>query len=366
MRYLLMIFVCACMNAAAQENVGAGTGFTITGTIGGLPDKSLVFLSGGSSRDTLAKATVINNSFVLKGTVANEDGHLLVMPAINKSIFIFFGNDDISLTSSSPAFADLQIQGSATQKDFEDFLQNVQPGGMAVNGCVERIRNATSITERDSLYLVLNTAYNIFQHSIDDYIQRKNTSPVAALTLVFSFEMDPNRDIGMLEKRYNLLDSNARKNQYAKSLESSIAVGKIGAVGSKALNFSQKDTLGKVVSLSQFSGKYVLIDFWASWCGPCRRENPNVVEAYHAFKNKNFTILSISLDQSKTNWLNAIHQDQLAWTHVSDLKYWSNEVAQLYRVQSIPQNFLIDPSGTIIAKNLRGEELAATLSKFIK
>lgn len=365
-RYLLIIFVCAFLNTSAQEDASPVSGFTIAGTIGGLPDNSLVFLTGGNTKDTLAKAIVKNNGFVLKGMVANEDGHLLVMPAVNKSLFIFFGNDNISLTSSSPAFADLQIQGSATQKDFEDFLQTVQPAGMAVNSCSENIRAATTITERDSLYLLLNASYQQFQRSVDDYIQRKNNSPVAALTLVFSYEIDPNRDIMLLEKRYNLLDSNARRNQYAKSLESSIAIGKIGAVGTRAISFSQKDTLGKVVSLSQFSGKYLLIDFWASWCGPCRRENPKVVEAYHAFKNKNFTILSVSLDQSKTSWLNAIHQDNLAWTHVSDLKYWSNEVAQLYRVQSIPQNFLVDPSGTIIAKNLRGEDLAATLSKLIK
>jgi peroxiredoxin len=134
-----------------------------------------------------------------------------------------------------------------------------------------------------------------------------------------------------------------------------------GAVGSKAIEFTQNDTTGNPVSLASFRGKYVLIDFWASWCKPCRMENPNVVVAFNKFKGKNFTVLGISLDKSRDSWINAIKEDQLAWTHVSDLKFWSNDVAVKYRIESIPQNYLIDPDGKIIAKNLRGPELQSRL-----
>jgi peroxiredoxin len=135
------------------------------------------------------------------------------------------------------------------------------------------------------------------------------------------------------------------------------------AGSTKAPDFALPDTSGKMVSLSSFRGKYVLVDFWASWCAPCRQENPNVVSAYARFKNKNFTILGVSLDQNKNAWLKAIHDDGLYWNQISDLKAWNNEAAALYGVQSIPYNFLIDPDGNIIAEDIRGPELVAALEK---
>ena len=140
------------------------------------------------------------------------------------------------------------------------------------------------------------------------------------------------------------------------------------AIGAQAPNFSQKTPDGKTVSLADYRGKYVLVDFWASWCGTCRQENPAVVKAYEAYKGRNFDIVGVSLDDEngRAKWLKAIQDDHLPWTQVSDLRGWQNAVAQTYHVRAVPQNFLIDPSGKIVAANLRGDELQTVLAKYLK
>lgn len=136
-------------------------------------------------------------------------------------------------------------------------------------------------------------------------------------------------------------------------------------VGKQAPEIALPDTEGRQIKLSSFRGKYVLVDFWASWCGPCRRENPNVVDAYNQFRNKNFTILGVSLDKAKEAWEKAIVDDNLNWTHVSDLKYWQSEIVPVYGVQSIPFNVLVDPNGNVIAENLRGSALEQKLKEVL-
>ena len=138
------------------------------------------------------------------------------------------------------------------------------------------------------------------------------------------------------------------------------------AIGAVAPEITGRDTLGNPIKLSDFRGKYVLLDFWASWCPPCRRENPNVVKAFNEYKDKNFTIVGISLDKDKSKWMKAIADDNLAWTHLSDLKYWDSEIPALYGVRGIPANVLLDPDGVIVAKNITGEDLHKKLKEVIK
>jgi peroxiredoxin len=136
--------------------------------------------------------------------------------------------------------------------------------------------------------------------------------------------------------------------------------------GTMAPEISLQSPEGQTITLSSFKGKYVLVDFWASWCTPCRKENPNVVAAYRMYKDKNFTILGVSLDDDKDKWLKAIAQDKLDWTHISDLKGWESIAARDYSISSIPSNFLIDPSGKIIARDLRGPDLENMLQEVLK
>jgi len=140
-----------------------------------------------------------------------------------------------------------------------------------------------------------------------------------------------------------------------------------GLTGQTAPEFALPDPNGKMISLSSFRGKYVLVDFWASWCKPCRMENPVVVAAYQQYKNRNFTVLGVSLDQpgAKDDWMNAVMKDKLTWTQVSDLSSWNSPVVSLYNITGIPYNVLVDPQGKVIAESLRGEALSATLNKIL-
>ncbi|MBV8252065.1 MAG: AhpC/TSA family protein [Chitinophaga sp.] len=164
---------------------------------------------------------------------------------------------------------------------------------------------------------------------------------------------------------FNSLSAATKSTKAGVDFSKRLDIAKLTAVGAKAPGFTQNDVAGHPVSLSDFNGKYVLIDFWASWCGPCRGENPNVVKVYQQYKDKGFTVLGISLDQNKEAWQKAIEADKLTWTHVSDLKYWKNEVALQYGIRSIPANLLLDKEGKIIAKDLRGEALEKKLAELL-
>jgi peroxiredoxin len=174
-------------------------------------------------------------------------------------------------------------------------------------------------------------------------------------------------DIRIYDKLFDGLNKSVRESKDGAALRKTIDGFMAVRIGAAAPLFTSSDTAGVAFNLKDLRGKYVLLDFWASWCGPCREENPNVVKAYEQFKDKNFTVLGVSLDQPGKHdaWVKAIKDDGLVWYHVSDLKYWKSEIAQQYSIRSIPQNFLIDPKGKIIAANLRGEALLQKLQALL-
>jgi peroxiredoxin len=223
---------------------------------------------------------------------------------------------------------------------------------------------AKHLNQKDPLYAEVNQYYNDLNEGFNktqverlgEFIKVHPDSFTATFLLNNMITIVP---LEKAQMYYDELGKSYKNTSYALNIQKTIDAKNITAIGKIAPDFEQPDTSGKLVKLSEFRGQYVLVDFWASWCIPCREENPNVVKAYQHFHNKGFTVLSVSLDQpgKKEAWLKAIHQDQLTWTQVSDLKFWNNAVAKLYGIQAIPQNFLLDKEGKIIAVNIKGEEL---------
>ena len=301
---------------------------------------------------------------MLKGNVEEPGLFFLVMGDAQPQ-YLFLDNSNIGIEGKKQDLKNLKVKGSSTHDDFLDFKKIFDPlvGEMSAFGA--QINKETNTVVRDSLKVKYDSIVSLVQSSIDAFVTEKPDSYVSPFLLVITLQM--NDDIALLEKRFAKLTPAMQQSRIGASLQQHIAGSKAGQVGSLAMDFTQPDVNGNPVSLSSFRGKYVLVDFWASWCRPCRIENPNVVENYNKFKDRNFTVLGVSLDRpgQKENWLKAIEQDKLTWTNVSDLKFWQNEAAQLYRVSGIPFNILVDPEGRVIARNLRGPGLQAKLCEVL-
>ncbi|MBO9617560.1 MAG: AhpC/TSA family protein [Niabella sp.] len=349
--FLILLFPVA---ALAQK-------LTLSGTVEGMPDNTkIILLDLEKSSAVLAQTTSKSGSFVLNSKV-DGPSILGLMAGDSLKTALFLGNDDVKVAGKmQQKMDDWKFTGSKTQDDFSEFQNIFVPKFEQIN---QLGIAAQSGTGGDSVTNAMKTVTDDIEKSVDAFITKHPASPVSAMVLLSTIGFSD--DVALLDKRAGSLSKDVLTTGIGKQLQKAMEEAHFNAVGTVAADFTQKDAAGKDISLAQFRGKYVLVDFWASWCGPCRRENPNVVKMYNKYKGKNFTVLGVSLDEEKDAWQQAIKKDGLVWTHVSDLKGWENAVAQQYRITAIPRNFLIGPDGKILGKDLRGEELENKLAEVL-
>ncbi|RQO75800.1 hypothetical protein DBR43_05375 [Pedobacter sp. KBW06] len=270
--------------------------------------------------------------------------------------FVESGNIKIS---GGKRTEDIKITGSKSQDEYEAYDKTLKYLDDQESPLYEKW-GKVSKDEQIALEEKVDDLRKQRRERNNNYIAAHPASPLS-ISMVSEKAMMGSYDEVALA--FEKLAPSAQQSGEGKRISERLAVLKRSAIGEPMLDFKQNDTEGKPVQFSAFKGKYVLVDFWASWCGPCRAENPNVLKLYNEYKDKNFTVVGVSLDDKGENWKKAIKDDNMPWTQVSDLKGWKNEVSTYYGIMGIPSTLLIDPQGKIIAKDLRGLALTKKLAE---
>lgn len=334
--------------------------FVIKGQITGADSVTFILQERGAGKYVkLDSALAIKGAFTIKGSVQFPKMVMLLAKDKRKGVQFFIENSEISITGSLDSLYIAKIVGSKTQDEFVAYQDSLKPFNEKHEKLYEEYQAAKTAEDKDKMNEIEKRSEDIYTEQTafcKEFIKKNPSSFITPIVLSgISYELDAEE----MESLINLLDTNVAKVQVIKDMKVKVAVMKTVAIGQKAPDFTMNDVNGNPVALSSKIGKskLLLIDFWAAWCGPCRAENPNVVKVYKEFNKKGFDVFGVSLDRTKEDWIKAIADDKLTWTHVSDLQYWNCAAAKLYAVGAIPANVLLDETGTIIGKNLRGEKL---------
>lgn len=362
MKYLLPALL-FCTAAFGQEKK-----FTVEANLKGAKDGKYIYLLYKLNDKLFTDSAVVKSEKVsLKGKIKDPNMYWFsASKNANASLIFFIDEGKVEISGHIDSIPIAKVKAGQTQVDYiasQELVNKFNAGRAAL---IQK-HNAYSMRgDVQGSQRIIDSAMadeRAYAKSIENFIKARPNSNVGGY-MIYSATFDWPQ-LSEYDAMYDALGEPVKKGKFGKLAADKIKTMKGTTIGYPALDFTQADVNGKNISLSSYKGKVVLVDFWASWCGPCRRENPNVVAAYNKYKSKGFDILGVSMDDNKSKWLAAIEKDGLTWTHVSDLKGWQNAAGKIYGVQSIPFNLLLDKEGKILAKNLRGADLEAKLEEVL-
>lgn len=341
--------------------------YTINATLDGMEEGKAYLNSRVEGEwEAVDSVDIKDGNFSFNGTVDFPDYFYVSFEGKRSRLPVFIENSNISITGHIDSIGEAVITGSSVQDEFKEYADELnkfwEKFGEVRNKMIQLKQNGED-EKASEIEAELEKIYEDSQQFSKDFVADNPASYISPYILrSVSYSMSGDE----LESSLENLDPKLSESGYYTELAERAKVLKRVAIGKKFVDFTQNDPDGNPVSLSSLVGEnYLLVDFWAAWCGPCRAENPNVVEVYNKYKDKGFDVLGVSLDRDREDWLKAIEDDNLTWTHVSDLSYWNNPAAKAYGVNAIPSNILFDKDGIIIEKNIRGEELKNTISDLL-
>lgn len=367
--------------------------YTISGTAAGFENGKTVILETqdekGMGLIAVDTVKIENGKFEIKGKVTEPSFHTLQIEGAQGKIPFILENGDITVVVNKDTIQKSKISGTYNNDEYVKFneeitkiqkpLMDFQTANMQKMQMAQQTKDTATINGLMKEYTKIQT--EIGANSKSKYVDYANAHPKAFISVLIIEGMsnDPSVDTKKIETMYNSLDESLKNSKHGKAVKTKIEALKLPSVGTPAASsapaaapakwrteFSAPNTQGKTISLKESLGKVTIVDFWASWCGPCRRENPNVVAIYSELHSKGLNIIGVSLDEDPVKWKEAIAKDKLVWTQVSNLKGWEDPIARQYKVESIPATFILDESGNVVAQDLRGDELKAKIIELLR
>ncbi len=376
MKYIILFLTISLLYSCAETTSSS----SITGLASGVTDGTKIYLDelgANNKRTPIDTAIVTKETFSLDNALAKDKNLLVLTLEGNRTPLILINdNSKVDITLYKDSISSSLVKGSRDNELFNEYRHNATALAKKRNELIRDMQQAQRETDGIMVTQLQGEIGSLDKTSIDSKKDIIKNNPDLIVSVMALSDLVNAKTITLEETEdyFNTLSLDIQKstvgtsvNQYIAQSKSQRIASKLADVGNKAPEFTSKTPEGKDLALSDVLGKYTIVDFWASWCGPCRRENPNVVNVYNEYHDKGLNIISVSLDKpgQEARWKRAIVQDKMDWYHVSNLQFWQDPIPKKYGVRAIPATFLLDENGVIIAKNLRGPALGAKIKELL-